>query len=85
MTTGQHTVRDICCTVCETKVGWKYVSGAWEGKSGPPRPFTIRVLTGVLLQIKATEPSQKYKIGHYIVERALITDVERTVVNRNVT
>jgi hypothetical protein len=27
MTTGMHTVRDICCERCGCTLGWKYVSG----------------------------------------------------------
>ena len=42
LVTGLHSVADIWCAVCGTKLGWKYVD--------------------------AREPSQKYKVGKFILE-----------------
>jgi hypothetical protein len=42
LVTGWHVVADISCTMCSSKLGWKYVD--------------------------AKEPSQKYKVGKFILE-----------------
>ena len=42
LVTGQHTVSDISCAICDSTLGWKYV--------------------------EASEESQKYKVGKYILE-----------------
>lgn len=44
--TGVHTVADIFCVTCQTRLGWTY--------------------------LKASEPSQKYKEGKYLLERERI-------------
>ena len=46
--TGLHTVADIFCVSCHSRLGWKYV--------------------------EAFEPSQKYKEGRFIVEKAKLVD-----------
>ena len=46
--TGLHTVADIFCASCKSRLGWKYV--------------------------EAFEPSQKYKEGRYIVEKAKLVE-----------
>ena len=42
LVTGQHVVSDICCAICGSILGWKYV--------------------------EASEESQKYKVGKFILE-----------------
>jgi len=69
MTTGLHIVRDVFCLKCKTQVGWKYVS---FDRFPDPRlcvPLTI-------VQDKAYSDQQKYKEGKFILERAMIQDVE---------
>ena len=48
--TGLHSVADIYCCACNSRLGWKY--------------------------IEAFESSQKYKEGHFIVEKECIVDID---------
>ena len=71
MTTGIHIVRDIFCLKCKTQVGWKYVSSILF----PALPaFTFVPLT--IGQDKAYNEQQAYKEGKFILERAMIQDVQ---------
>jgi len=66
MTTGLHIVRDIFCLKCKTQIGWKYVSSI-------PGASSVRLTIG---QDKAYNDQQKYKEGKFILERAMIQDVQ---------
>ena len=67
MTTGLHTVRDICCSRCKSTLGWKYVRPL-ASNAGVPSQSTP--------QDRAYETPQKYKEGKYILEKALLREVE---------
>lgn len=69
MTTGIHIVRDIFCLKCKTQVGWKYVSFVPFPALPAFEPLTIG-------QDKAYNDQQAYKEGKFILERAMIQDVQ---------
>ena len=69
MTTGIHIVRDIYCLKCKTQVGWKYVSSVRFAALPGFGPLTIG-------QDKAYNDQQAYKEGKFILERAMIQDVQ---------
>ena len=73
--TGLHTVCDIYCNVCQTVLGWKYVS-----HSCTPEIHLAAWLISVAARLtsaaspcvsqeEAFEESQKYKEGKFIVEK----------------
>lgn len=62
MRTGAHIVRDCSCKVCGDPVGWKYVRVLlWQNSAH--------------VQDRAFEPSEKYKEGHFILERQKIMEI----------
>ena len=70
--TGIHTVSDICCGGCRRVLGWKYV------RQLSSDGCLVRLTVVSLRQDDALEPSQKYKIGKFIVEKAqLMAEINR--------
>ena len=77
--TGLHTVCDIYCNVCQTVLGWKYVSCHRIPKIQAIAALnsvaqqSLRRLTAATsaceAQEEAFEESQKYKEGKFIVEK----------------
>lgn len=74
MTTGLHTVRDVMCAKCGEVLGWKY----GELSFLPFLPFSSRLISSFRGCLdKAYEPSQKYKEGKFILEKAMTSELRR--------
>ena len=69
MTTGLHTVADICCTRCTGVVGWKYVRAHFA------RLFVAFRAERACAQEEAFEKTQRYKEGK--VRRAMLCSLQR--------
>jgi len=86
--TGLHTVADIYCNRCKTVVGWKYVSPLSFTTEFSLRNvlyycLVLKLYRGkaaselcLLWKEEASEESQKYKEGKFVVEKAMISKGE---------
>jgi hypothetical protein len=73
--TGLHTVADIFCSVCNSNLGWKYVSAPPPTALGVA-PVAAADSSGCThMQEMAFEATQKYKEGKYIIEKARVVKV----------
>ncbi len=70
MLTGRHFVRDVFCKKCSAKLGWMYEYATENEQVSPRVLFAAKPASFSL----AFFVFQRYKEGHVILERALISE-----------